>query len=1391
PDAALDSSAVGRSATHPSWTGSPLLQRAAGDLSWPCRHPLRLSASSHRRKIVGAGDEGDRGNTPQKSSVQKRVKNSSKATEVEATTTAGMTESRMRLEPTGNHEGIRITEPNSYPNLNVPCLPPTAATAAPQETADVIHVSTSPEPEPEVELEAEPKLAGQGGQSTQLDASSTLPRDSEVTDQIVQWGNQAETADSIPIRPPRPSASTTRDDKEDANTGGHANSGVDILYAILNDPPAAPATITPISRPSLSPSPTSLLAVEDDGGNLDPPTHSIKERADHIASTLPPLSSILEPRPALGPESWAPFLSEKPSAKLSFAKTEAELPADRSITITRWWDIDSIWLGIRSLDALQPHAGVFSLSFLPSPKLNISSDQIIQPHGIHLAKTKHLQLGSFRTPYVRFTIFLFFPNATVSQGAAAAPNTISTALSDERLQELYDQIIIPAAFEASVAPCVQELPTSFNTAKRKSHCYQERPGTDRWQANDSSRANHLQYPFPAQDLAAFSRLLVEKADAVTVRSRRTDSDFSYFASPKLVLQSHDLKNAFEGATLEGVIDQLGRNVLSCFRPEQLDLESFWLDIGCRDYPATPAYASQPLTLLWKEPEHKRRHRELVNITRELCRESHLPWPTYFQSYLLHQSGTYASKAPLPSTSSPSAHSQRLCIPRAKAYNCNKELFATMHSDYQLFGAPSLPLLALPQELIDQLRQANQKGHRAAENRQKRGQILHAWNTCKAHVNAAQSSRQVSHYGVRREVTFRLDGILYLWKTNAFRPEDPWRMSCGPVAKSFQPSDLASNRLPFWVLPTKHVNQLIVTNAARFIRPLDYLFHEATNSPAMPLATDPDDNRDAQSGQLPDRMDLDRPDPAEPADLLQQDPCRKASLLISLYTAKLLMRLLVLSLTSEARYSFDRWIWEAEWRARPGSQETQDGMVWLAPHHINWITGQLTLEVLLNIYMERNPLQAELATPSTITLLATGNIAAERYIHQQLAAIPQGRESTADLHLSQLQPTRGINTLQYSLDFNTAVAASPPSAAIQARIIRSLTSAFHEIARAYNIYILVKLESQWSLLQKKGQGQGQGATQRSHPLPPIAKLHWLIRRAKQPESYIPTAYDIELAFIEAFGLYYPTQEQREREAGEEELYSDSDDDDDNDLIRGATIRSGGRPPRRPQLPYWMTSRTNKPPLQDSWSLFVFDRLFKSADSEQGRSPPSWNNLDFLILYRRYKTLFQSTLSRYSVDFDVEMRRRIGYFIRLTFEGDVTKPVTFSKQQKYTKLPHFFRIKMFAPYFYNPAQNRKIKPTQRRGLSPVTAAYNLSDQAVSLPTPQELCTFAQSLTEPELLQLGAQLAVNRKEWRSICRQASSADREEAKRLIATDYSRNYRDLAQRVDRFTKLVSSWQGQ
>jgi hypothetical protein len=467
------------------------------------------------------------------------------------------------------------------------------------------------------------------------------------------------------------------------------------------------------------------------------------------------------------------------------------------------------------------------------------------------------------------------------------------------------------------------------------------------------------------------------------------------------------------------------------------------------------------------------------------------------------------------------------------------------------------------------------------------------------------------------------------------------------------------------------------------------------------------------------------------------------------------------------------------------------MVWLAPHHINWVTGHLTLEVLLRIHIERNPLQAELAAPSTITLLATGNIAAERYICQQLAAISQG-ESTTHITPSRLQQASRTNTLQYSLAFDNNAVTSPPSVTIQAQIIQSLTSAFHEIARAYNLYILIKLESQWSLLQKKGRAPGA-----THPLPSITKLGHLIKKAKAPESYIPTAYDIEQVFSEAFRLYYRTPEGQNREEGESE-YSSMDEGP----RRTATIRSGSSQslrltvdlefqPARPQLPYWMTSRTNKPPLQDSWSLFVFDRLFKPSQDDCSRISPSWNNLDFLILYRRYKTLFHSTLRRYHLDFDKEMSRRIGYSIRLTFEGDPTKPVTFCKKQPYTDFPQFFRIKMFAPYFSNPAQQRKIALSQYQGIPTSAPARDLSDQKVSLPTPQLLCSHTKSLLMPELQQLKARLSSSLEEWSSIHRQPPSPGQAQAKRTAQLQVISHYKQLKKYIHIFFSIISSWQGQ
>ncbi|KND86132.1 hypothetical protein TOPH_09246 [Tolypocladium ophioglossoides CBS 100239] len=73
-----------------------------------------------------------------------------------------------------------------------------------------------------------------------------------------------------------------------------------------------------------------------------------------------------------------------------------------------------------------------------------------------------------------------------------------------------------------------------------------------------------------------------------------------------------------------------------------------------------------------------------------------------------------------------------------------------------------------------------------------------------------------------------------------------------------------------ILPTKEVNDLISALACRFIKPLNYIFSLAP--------------RLANHG-------------------------RKARAVVYYYTAKLFMRPLLLSLTGEREYSFDKWIWE--------------------------------------------------------------------------------------------------------------------------------------------------------------------------------------------------------------------------------------------------------------------------------------------------------------------------------------------------------------------------------------------------------------------------------------------------------------------------------------------------
>ncbi|KAI8654221.1 hypothetical protein NCS56_01378800 [Fusarium sp. Ph1] len=396
---------------------------------------------------------------------------------------------------------------------------------------------------------------------------------------------------------------------------------------------------------------------------------------------------------------------------------------------------------------------------MPPFKRNLSTDQVIRPHGLDLATSRHILFGSVNTSGVRFDVYLFFPEASK---ASASRN----GLSLDRQKDLYDSIIIPAAFSSISDPLRQELPRSFDIAYAKSRSFQERPEMGRWRAGDDSRACHLQYTLPTDDLAPFWSSIVQKADSFLVRTKSGES-VAYFKNPRLLFQSHDLKNIFATPSLHETMTLIHDTILSGMDPEKMDLHSCWLDIGTRDYVPDQKRGSdnrvKPFTLLWKSDCHQHLHRRLSAIAPATPLAA-----SHFRSFLLRDIGTYHSRIKATGAVTPGCpRSREPAVIRAKAYNCNKELFSVMYSNYRLFGSGYLPLLAFDDEMIDDLSSSSQSRERGTRTQLSRAAILKAWNANKRYLRSVSDPKMLSNYGVRKEVTLRFDIILMMWANGYF------------------------------------------------------------------------------------------------------------------------------------------------------------------------------------------------------------------------------------------------------------------------------------------------------------------------------------------------------------------------------------------------------------------------------------------------------------------------------------------------------------------------------------------------------------------------------------------------------------------------------------------------
>ncbi|KAH7463289.1 hypothetical protein FOMA001_g4 [Fusarium oxysporum f. sp. matthiolae] len=490
--------------------------------------------------------------------------------------------------------------------------------------------------------------------------------------------------------------------------------------------------------------------------------------------------------------------------------------------------------------------------------------------------------------------------------------------------------------------------------------------------------------------------------------------------------------------------------------------------------------------------------------------------TYYRPYLLRDAGGYYAKAKSTRKSNPGSPEARSSgLIRAKAYNCSKELFGVMFSDYQLFSSGFLPLLAFDEGMLKDLAVTDQSRQRAFVSQLNRSRLLDAWDANKRHMRAVSSLKRHPNFGVRKEVTLRLDVILAMWASGGL---EPGQSHCTDLTTGY--------------------------------------------------------------GKQRGRSVVEAP---------------KA-----------------VAARSEGGLGL-------------GDSIRTSGTLWIPDGHINWQTGHISLELLLEIYMSRSPLQAKLAHQTNVQALATSQV-------------------TVELLFQRLLQNAGA---EYSRGHNE-----------DAEILadRAIALAAEEIARAYHQHFLAKLHSYWDRLRGKIGRQ---------KLPVLDLLQQAQEESAAETGRIPTAQTVHGIYAEAWAKYCQVTADGDGHDG---------DTDESPFSLGSTLPE--------ELPCWMTTRRRLPP-KNSWSDFLFDQIFCRP------KPPTWNALFFLQLYRKFKDIWQNDIHAMSGPFDSRFSRRIGYYIQISFNSDQTKEVGTSHAQGtwYHAKPPFFQIQYWAPYFSPPRAQGK--------------------------------------------------------------------------------------------------------
>jgi hypothetical protein len=497
-------------------------------------------------------------------------------------------------------------------------------------------------------------------------------------------------------------------------------------------------------------------------------------------------SNIQRPQPLLP---WRKLLAGGTGniPKLSFCKSERGF-SRADCTIQRRWDVDSF---IARATTLAVHRGGFSLNFKPRFLNIIKQNQrvLIQGYQIHKLKQVHLGRGLLAAGF-DYNCHIFFPHM---------PQSETTQLKNEVLSIWVDRIIIPALKSACPTDVLHHMPRSYLHADGKANVKHEAFITSTGIAMD------VRYTIPEKYLdKLWSQILQGANDFIGEGKVAADA----FSEPFLVISAHGLKLSTKEDTCAATCEGFRTHLNQCFHTDagQFAWEDCWLDLGVEDVPNTnDTHGSGGITLLQKT-------HCLDNWADRLS----CPDSKSLRTKIVRYPWTCTRDASNISVELTETNSFRAFggIAYSKAYNVHKEAFSTPLKDYGPFQNTDFEALAYSSEFLEKWYRFNSK-FQGEHGKQKRANILAAYKATKQRLTESLEASKNECHGVRQE-----------HRTSWEQFETTERMhKLSEFPAGNLPTDQPSHA-PYWILPTRQVNDFVTANISRWAHCLETIITTA-------------------------------------------------------------------------------------------------------------------------------------------------------------------------------------------------------------------------------------------------------------------------------------------------------------------------------------------------------------------------------------------------------------------------------------------------------------------------------------------------------------------------------------------------------------------------------------